>query len=84
METQPPTNPYRWICRHCCLARAGPCPLHPDGPQGQCLDFRLAPSAQPDDPTQPSTYAGEVITDPSRNRREQITLLDTHPFFGAG
>ncbi|XGB42880.1 MAG: hypothetical protein LVS60_03425 [Nodosilinea sp. LVE1205-7] len=40
--------------------------------------------AHPDDPTQPSTYAGEVITNPSRNRREQITLLDTHPFFGAG
>ena len=86
MATRPvdllnPDNPYSWLCRQCYLARAGPCPLHPGGPQGQCLDFRLAPTAQPDHPTQLSTYAGEVIMDPSKDIHQQLALLNTHPLF---
>ena len=72
-------NPYSWLCHHCGLGPS--CAIHPGGPQGKCIDFRLAPPAQPDDLNQPSTYAGEPITSPPRSIAEPLALLNTHPLF---
>jgi hypothetical protein len=72
-------NPYSWLCHHCGLGPS--CAIHPGGPQGRCIDFRLAPPAQPDDLNQPSTYAGEPITSPPRSIAEPLALLNTHPLF---
>ncbi len=74
-----PENPYSWLCHHCGLGPS--CAIHPGGPQGKCIDFRLAPPAQPDDPNQPAYYAGEIITGLSKDIDQQLALLNTHPLF---
>ncbi|MBD3886816.1 hypothetical protein IFO70_34835 [Phormidium tenue FACHB-886] len=75
-------------CEDCLLHACPPqrvCAVHPAGVEGDCLDFRPAPTTPAEVIGQPAgaSYNGEVILQPAGrwSVEQQLELLNWHPCF---